>query len=107
MKTLAIVSSVGQIVGFLLGAYGVTREGLAVLAELRAYGEGLYGKGPYGGVPTPGTRSLINLGKSWRLLPPDGKLDLTAHQRNARLAIVGGLVVLVSMVLGLIAQIGS
>ena len=88
----------GEVVGLVLASYGLIRESFAELAKPRPYGEGWFGEGAYGGVPSPTTKGLLAVGVRLGLLPRDGSLTLTDHQRNARLAISGTIIAAVSLI---------
>ena len=92
---------IAEIVGVLLVSYGVLREGFAVLAKSRPYGEGRFGEGEYGGVPTPTATRLVRIGMFSRLLPRDRELTLTDRKRNGAFAIAGVIIVVAAMAVGL------
>ena len=90
--------TLGEITGLVLASYGLIRESFAELAKPRPYGEGRFGEGTYGGAPSPKTKGLLAAGVRLGLLPRDGSLTLTDHQRNARLAISGTIIAALSLV---------
>ena len=89
--------AVAELLGVILGAYGVLRESFADLSVVRPYDEGRYGEGPFGGQPTPADQRWIRLAVFLRLLPSDRSLTITDRRRNATMAIVGVVVLVVSM----------
>ena len=86
-----------ELLGVILGAYGVLRESFRDLAADRSYGEGRYGEDSYGGQPGPVAKWLIKLAVPLRLLPSDHILTNTDQRRNAIMAIVGVIVVVIAM----------
>ena len=94
--------TLAELLGFLLAAYGLLRESFAALSKSRAFGEGRYGEGEYGGCPSRMERNLVRLGLILRLLAPDRELTLTDRRRNAALAVAG---VLISA-LALLCEVG-
>lgn len=88
--------------GFLLASYGVLRESFANLTQTRGFGEGRFGEGPFGGGLTRVGEALITLGIKTGLLPSDRTLTLTDRKRNAALAIVGVILIGLSIIFDLI-----
>ncbi len=109
MVTIAVPANVwttaGELVGVLMASYGLIRESFARLAAPRPYGEGRYGEGPYGGAPPPSIGRLVSFAVSARLLPRDGELTLTDQKRNAALAILGSVLVAISLVAELVLAV--
>jgi len=91
----------------LLASYGLIRESFASLAEPRAFGEGRYGEGTFGGTPTRSERGLVSFAIWARLLPRDGKMTLTDRKRNATLAIVGSAIVAISLLVELVLSVAN
>lgn len=89
--------AVAELVGVVLGAYGVLRESFADLAVVRPYGEGRYGEGTYGGQPSRANQQWVRMAVSLRLLPPDGVLTIADRRRNAAVAITGVLILISAM----------
>lgn len=89
--------AVAELVGVVLGAYGVLRESFADLAVARPYGEGRYGKGTYGGHPSLAIQRLIRVAVWLRLLPRDRNLTITDRRRNAAAAVIGLLMLVLAM----------
>lgn len=85
-------ATAAELIGFLLAAYGLIRQSFADLAENRPFGEGRFGEGTFGGVPSSFATAIIAIGLMLRLLPPDRKLTATDRKRNAVLAICGILI---------------
>ena len=90
MEPLAWATA-GELLGFLMAAYGLLRQSFADLAKDRPFGEGRFGEGPFGDNSRV-TQALVWVGKQLRLLPADRQLTLTDLKRNAALAIAGVLV---------------
>ena len=91
--TVAVV----ELLGVILGAYGVLRESFGDLALGRPFGEGRSGEGSYGGQPTTAYQRWIRLAVTLRLLPPDRSLTITDRRRNATVAILGVAVLVLAM----------
>lgn len=89
--------AVAELVGVLLGAYGVLRESFADLAGARPYGEGRFGEGTYGGHPSAASQRWIRVAVWLRLLPPDRNLTITDRRRNAAAAVMGLLILVLAM----------
>lgn len=87
-----------ELVGVLVGSYGLVREAFATLAQARPHGEGRYGEGPYGGSSSRVVSTLLSVGRVLKLIPRDGNLTLTDRKLNAALAVAGVLMVVVSLV---------
>lgn len=100
-KLLFVLWLTSQVSGFLFASYGVLRESFAGLAQLRAFGEGRYGEGPYGGGLTNLEDFLLNSGIKIGLLPADRTLTVTDRKRNAAWAIAGVVLLGLSIVFDL------
>jgi len=99
--SLPTLAAVGQLIGVLLGSYGLLRESFADLAHERPYGEGRFGEGTFGGGPSRPVRCLVEVGIRLRLLPRDRQLSLTDRKRNAAFAIAVLIVLIFSMLVEL------
>ena len=98
--------AVAELLGVVLGAYGVLRESFADLAVARPYGEGGFGESTYGGQPSPANQRWVRVAVWLRLLPPDSNLTITDRRKNAAVAIMG-VVILVLAMLTDVAVAGS
>lgn len=96
-ESLGYALACAELLGVILGAFGVLRESFRDLAADRPYGEGRYGEGPYGGQPGAVAERLIKLAVPLGLLPSDHILTNTDQRRNAIMAIVGVAVVVLAM----------
>ena len=86
----------------LLVSYGLLRESFKVLAEERPFGEGRYGEGEFGGVPSRVVRLIVSVGTAVKLLPRDRQLTLTDQKRNAALAVAGVIIIVIAMVVDIL-----
>lgn len=93
-----------QIAGFVFASYGVLRESFADIAATTAFGEGRFGEGPYGGGLTRLQEVVVKIGTAIRLLPPDQALTIADRKRNAAFAVVGVLLIGLSIILDLILK---
>lgn len=82
-------ATLGELIGFLLAAYGLVRQSFADLAQQVGYGQDRYGESTYGGGLTKRERLAVGLAISFRLLPPDRALTIHDKKLNATLAVCG------------------
>ena len=90
--------ALAELVGVLLGAYGVLRESFADLAVARPYGEGRFGEGTYGGHPSPSIQRWIRVAVWLRLFPSDRNLTISDRRKNAAAAVIGLVILVLAMV---------
>ena len=90
--------------GYVLASYGVLRESFANLARPLGFGEGRFGEGPFGGSLTAAQDRLVRLGVRFRLLPGDRELTPNDRKRNAACAVLGVLLVGLSILLDVVLK---
>ena len=93
-----------ELVGVVLASRGVLRESFAQLDQPRPFGEGRFGEGTYGGAPNGFHLFLVRIGRTVRLLAPDGQLTATDRRENAAYAVAGIVFVIAAILIELFRE---
>jgi hypothetical protein len=104
MKSVLLLLSACEVLGFVFTSYGLVRQSFAEMSRPRAFQRGAFQSDAFDVSASPLEEKLIAIGRFCRLIPAEGQATTGNAGENAALTVVGLMFVVTALLLNIILR---